>query len=162
MNEIEKYNSSIGNLIEPESISYSFNTPGWYLIFGLILLTIFIVALIQLRKYKKNEYRRQAILEIENIKKIDNRSESILKLNSLLKIVAIQVYGRIKVAALYGKQWFEFMAVSINKTENIPADNFDDFAKTLYNKDFSLNEIQFNSFVAFAVLWVKNHKKTNV
>ena len=162
MNEIEKYSSSFGNLIEPESIAYSFNTPGWYLIFGLILLLIIIVAFIQFRKYKKNEYRRQAIVEIENITKIENRSESILELNSLLKIVAIRIYGRTKVAALYGKQWFEFMTTTIKKTENIPTNNFDNFSKALYNKDFSLNETQYNSLVAFAILWINNHKKADV
>ena len=162
MNEIEKYNSAIGNLIEPESISYSFNTPGWYLVFGLILLAIIIVAFIQFRKYKKNEYRRQAISEIENIKQIENRTESILQLNNLLKIIAIQIYGRTKVAALYGKQWFGFLASSINKTENIPKNSFDDFAKALYNKDFFLNDNQYNSLVSFAILWVKNHKKADV
>ena len=162
MNEIEKYNSSIGNLIEPESISYSFNTPGWYLVFGLILLAVIIVAFIQFRKYKKNEYRRQAISEIDKIKQIENRTESILELNSLLKIVAIQIYGRTKVAALYGKQWFGFMATSINKTESIPTNNFDDFAKALYNKDFFLNDNQYNSLVTIAILWIKNHKKADV
>ncbi len=162
MNEIEKYNSAIGNLIEPESISYSFNTPGWYLVFGLILLATIIVAFIQFREYKKNEYRRQAISEIENIKQIENRTESILQLNNLLKIIAIQIYGRTKVAALYGKQWFGFLASSINKTENIPTNSFDDFAKALYNKDFNLTETQFNSLVAFAILWVNNHKKADV
>ena len=162
MNEIEKYNSSIGNLIEPESISYSFNTPGWHLVFGLILLVIIIIAFIQFRKYKRNEYRRQAISEIENIKQTGNCNESILKLNSLLKIVAIQIYGRTKVAALYGKQWFGFLASSVNKTENIPINSFDDFAKALYNKDFNLTDTQFNSLVAFAILWVNNHKKADV
>ena len=162
MNEIEKHSSSFGNLIEPESISYSFNTPGWYLIFGLIFLAIIIIAFIQFRKYKKNAYRRQAIVKIENIMEIENRTESIFELNSLLKIVAIRIYGRSKVAALYGKQWFEFMAKSIKKTGDIPTNNFDDFAITLYNKDFSLNETQYNSLIAFAILWIKNHKKTDV
>ncbi len=162
MNEIEKYNSAIGNLIEPESISYSFNTPGWYLVFGLILLAIIIVAFIQFRKYKKNEYRRQAISEIENIKQIENRTESILQLNNLLKIIAIQIYGRTKVAALYGKQWFGFLASSINKTENIPTNSFDDYTKALYNNNFILNDTQFNDFVSFAGLWIKKHKKTDV
>ena len=162
MNEIEKYSSSFGNLIEPESVSYSFNTPGWYIVFGLILLAIIIIAFIRFRKYKKNAYRREAIIEIEKITKIENRSESILELNSLLKVVAIQIYGRTKVAALYGKQWLEFMANSIKKTENIPTNNFDDFAKALYNKDFILNDNQYNSLVAFAILWVNNHKKADV
>lgn len=162
MNTIEKYNSSIGTLIEPESISYSFNTPGWYLIFGLILLTLFILAFIQFRKYKKNKYRRQAISEIENIKEIKNRTESILELNSLLKIIAIQIYGRTKVAALFGKQWFVFLASSINKMESIPKNSFEDFTKALYNKDFFLDDTQYNSLVTFAILWINNHKKADV
>lgn len=162
MNEIEKYNTSFGNLIEPESISYSFNTPGWYLVLGLLFVVAIIFAVLKIRKYKKNAYRRQAIIEIESLKEMDNHSQNIFQINQLLKIIAIKIYGRTKVASLYGKQWFEFLVSTISKREYISTNNFNIYAKALYNNEFQLNENQYKELVAFAILWIKKHSTTNV
>jgi hypothetical protein len=66
LNDTITYNS-IGQLIEPDPIGYSFNTPGWYMVLVLLMLVAIIIGIVQYRKYKKNAYRREAVRKIESI-----------------------------------------------------------------------------------------------
>lgn len=157
MNETATYNPAISQLIEPEPISYSFNTPGWYMVFVLLILAGLIIAILQYRKYRKNAYRRSGIKEIENI--IQNKKEvAAFEINQLLKKMAIPLFGREKVAALYGADWFNFLILTTNKTTTLPTNHIQKFTLALYNSTYQLTETQMNELKEFAVLWVKNHR----
>ncbi|MEN8117179.1 MAG: DUF4381 domain-containing protein [Bacteroidota bacterium] len=160
MNEIEKYNSSIGNLIEPESIGYSFNTPGWHLVFGLLILAALIFAVLRYRKYRRNAYRREAVKKIEEII-LDKTKSAVFEINTLLKTLAIGLFGRKNVAALHGREWFDFLVSTTKKAETVQKENFNEYEKAIYNEGYQLNEQQMNMFTDFAVLWIKKHRVTN-
>ncbi|WP_346859174.1 DUF4381 domain-containing protein [uncultured Draconibacterium sp.] len=156
MNETTTYNS-IGQLIEPDPVKYSFNTPGWYLVLALLVLIVLLVVFIQYRKYRKNAYRREALKEIEDILQ-HKKTRAAFEINELLKRTAIQLYGRKKVAALYGDEWFRFLMSCIEKQLISPLPDFTIYTKALYNTSYVLTEPQANELAHFAVFWVKNHR----
>lgn len=157
MNETSTYNSTIGQLIEPESIAYSFNTLGWYLVFGLLVLLVLFVAIRQYWKYRKNAYRREAVTQIKDF--IQQKNENLVfELNELLKRMTIMLYGRKKVASLYGLEWFNFLVSTSNKQSSVSTENFNEFTKALYNNSYELTETQKTELAEFAILWVENHR----
>lgn len=157
MNETSTYNSTIGQLIEPESIAYSFNTLGWYLVLGLLVLIVLFVAILQYRKYRKNAYRREAVAQINDF--IQQKNENVVfELNELLKRMTIVLYGRKKVASLYGLEWFNFLVSTSKKQSSVSTENFNEFTKALYNNSYELTETQVTELAEFAILWVENHR----
>lgn len=156
MNDTLTYNSSIGSLIEPEVIAYSFNTLGWYVIMGLVVLFVLIVGIIRYRKYKMNAYRREAVKQIETIIQQENNN-TIYEINTLLKILALRLLGRRKVASLIGEEWFLFLNSSMNLQSDIQENQFEKFTNALYNPATKLDKHSIEEFAEFATLWVKNH-----
>lgn len=157
MNDTISYNSSIGQLIEPESITYSFDTTGWYLVFGLIVVIVFVILSHRYRKYVKNRYRRAAIEEIQLLVQ-QKDTNLVFKINTILKSLAIQLFGRNKVAAIYGDEWFRFLSNKLLLPPDFVEENIGDLTKALYNSEYRLNEKTSNGFVEFAIFWIKNHR----
>ena len=161
MNDTTTYQPELGQLIEPDPVKYSFNTPGWYIVLGVILTIVLIVVFIQYRKYRKNAYRREALIEVENILLTKNNS-AVFEVNRLLKILAIRLFGREKVASLYGKEWYEFLISTLNERQSTPSFSFNNFSKAMYNPEQQLSEKQMDELMEFATHWIKNHDVKNV
>ena len=105
-------NIDLGQLYEPDAVRFSFETPGWYLMGGLLLLFASLFFLKRLKRYQKNKYRREALKTIARIEQnLQNLNESnqFNDILILLKLVAIKAFGRQKVAQLYGNEWLEFL-----------------------------------------------------
>lgn len=157
MNQTDTYNSSIGNLIEPESIGYSFNTPGWYIVLGALLLTVLVIGFMRYRKYKKNAYRREALKDVEAI--LQQKGNNIVyEINALLKIIALRLFGRKEVASLNGLAWFQFLNATMNSENIISEMEVEKLTSVLYNPDEKLDNNSINKLADFAVLWIKNHR----
>ena len=105
-------NIDLGPLYEPDAVRFSFETPGWYLVGGLLLLFAFLFFLKRLKRYQKNKYRREALKTIasieQNLRNL-NESNQFNDILILLKLVAIKAFGRQEVAQLYGNEWLEFL-----------------------------------------------------
>lgn len=155
MNELETYNSSIGKLIEPERIAYSFNTLGWMIVLGILLLSLILLLLIRWRKYQKNAYRREAITAINNIL-LDAKQHNYFLINELLKKTSIKRYGRRKVAPLYGVEWFKFLKSTI-VSKDIPDFDFEAFTIAIYQQGNTIDNELTLDFKEFALLWVNKH-----
>jgi len=161
MNDYQTYNSSFGTLIEPEPIAYSFNTPGWYVVFGLVICFVLFILLVQIRKYRKNKYRRVALSQVQILRAGNDQTKSILHINILLKKIAIMVFGRNRVASLHGTEWFDFLLSTTRKAEFVRQEHFENYSKALYNDDYLLEETEFNEWVSFASIWIKYHKRSD-
>lgn len=156
MNETETYNSSIGQLIEPEPIAFSFNTLGWYIVLAVLLLIVLVIAFIRFRRYKKNAYRREAEAKIAIL--LQQKGGSVIvEINTILKIMALQIFGRKRVASLYGSEWFGFLNSTINSENKFAEKEVEKFTNSLYNPNEKLDEKVVTEFTEFAVLWIKNH-----
>ncbi|WP_075591341.1 DUF4381 domain-containing protein [Labilibacter marinus] len=108
-------NSSIGELMEPEAIAFSFAAPGWMMLLLLILLVLLAFAIWKRYQYKKNKYRRVAINELNALNNSNNEiSAVILNTIFLLKRVAIAAYGRKEVASINGSFFFQFLKSKTN------------------------------------------------
>lgn len=108
----------INGLIEPDQIAYSYNTLGWKMVLVAVISTTIIGLFLWVRSFIKNAYRRKALKEIEQIATL---TENL----STLKQVALAVYGRKKVAGLYGDEWVTFLDKQCKES------NFQGFSKTI-------------------------------
>ncbi len=87
----------------PEAVSiWPLAWPWWALIVIALALVAFTVY-----RHKKNQWRRQALLQLKNIDTHDNLL-GIQQCNRLLKQVALYRHGQ-SCASLSGKKWLEFL-----------------------------------------------------
>lgn len=139
-------NPELGNIFEPEPVTFSFSTPGWYVV-GIVLLVVVIIFVARWAiRYKKNAYRREAL------KQIESDSINIIDVFILLKIVATKTFGRKQVAQLHGKEWLIFLE---SKAKNTAFTNYEnDIINTLYKGSNSDNE---KAIVELSKKWIKTH-----
>jgi len=97
-------------LYEPEPVAFSFETPAWYMLFGIVIITFIFGLWKWYRKYRSREYRRIAVKKLGEIQLTDSPESSALStIQITLKQVAMSTYGRPMVAALFGKEWLQFL-----------------------------------------------------
>ena len=94
------------DLYEPAPVPFRFDTPGWFILAGILLLIILTVIVVQLRKYIKNRYRREALQKLASL---DCTGPCIMPMFVILKQTAMHAFGRDKVGPLYGKEWLSFL-----------------------------------------------------
>jgi hypothetical protein len=95
--------------MEAEPIPFTMDTVGWQVLFVLSGLLISYLVYLFVLKYRANKYRRTAIQEIKNFKNSMTDAAFITQCMFLVKQVALQSYGRNKVAALTGEKWISFL-----------------------------------------------------
>jgi hypothetical protein len=102
-------------IIDPEPISlWPSLLPGWIIV-GIVFALIVVAVGIRLyRRYKHNEYRRNALAQVEMIvgsTGSDGRlhDDRVNRLSLLLKQVALQAFPRKRVASLSGDDWYQFL-----------------------------------------------------
>ncbi len=154
----QKIDADLGPLIEPEPVTFSFDTFGWKVFFCSVLISIVLLTTFNLVRYVKNKYRRIAVKKLRSIIGEQNASNSqkLVIVNTLLKRVAIQVYGRKEVARLFGEDWMAFLESKCSKT------SFIQHHTIFKNATFELNEI--SDFDLETVLlttkkWIKYHAR---
>ena len=108
--------SSLQNLhdiISPQPVAWLPPAPGWY---ALGLSIFLLCSWFSVQKYlawKRNKYRREALIELDEIGKqlADNAKYQQLlpQLPQLVKRTAIAAYGRNLVASLTGNDWLAFL-----------------------------------------------------
>ena len=102
----------LGPLLEPDPIPFSFSTPGWYALAVVLIISGALFLVKWVKNYNLNAYRRKAIAKVNQLKTIDEKpknEETLRQLLTILKIVAVQAYGRAQVASLSGENWLNFL-----------------------------------------------------
>jgi uncharacterized protein DUF4381 len=142
-------------LIEPEPVAFSFNTPGWYMIGGLLALSIFFLSYRWYKKYRANAYRRQALRQLNEIEnQLDSGVPGINKVLVLLKATAIKVYGRLEVGPLSGREWLNYLDTKGQGTSFSSLETTID--KMLYNSQAPDNVEQVK-LIEQSKRWIKTH-----
>lgn len=104
----------------PEAVSiWPLAWPWWALLVCALALITFIVV-----RYKKNQWRRQALGQLKNIATSDELF-CVQQCNRLLKQVALYRFGQ-SCASLSGEKWLEFLDSKVKTA--IFTDHFNTFA----------------------------------
>ncbi len=138
-------------LIEPSPVQFSFNTPGWYFTGILLIIVIIVLSIRWLIAYRKNAYRREAIVILETY---DNKPEELAQILTTLKIVAIATFGREKVASLSGADWFKFLNSSSKKA------SFTEVEKQVLHANYNDEVIDgdiFQKLLSISKKWILTH-----
>ena len=77
--------SELEPLYEPDAIQFSFQTPGWYILFGLIGIVLLFIILKWIQNYTKNKYRREALKNLETIENHYNINNDSFYLNAVFE-----------------------------------------------------------------------------
>jgi Domain of unknown function (DUF4381) len=89
---------------QPPPISWTPQTLGWYIVFGILVLLIVWLTIRRIRNWRHNRYRREALHELV--------SASPEQFSGLLKRTALAAWPRDEVASLSGDKWIGFLAES--------------------------------------------------
>ena len=147
----------LGPLYEPDALRFSFETPGWYLVAGLLLLVAVLLFVKWLKRYRKNAYRREALRNLRIIEDKSYKQKDVLCLNDvlvLLKLVAIEAFGRQQVAQLYGNDWLEFLE---SKGKNTPFTHYKQpIVNTLYDT-IEVDVKEKKALIELSKQWIKTH-----
>lgn len=139
--------TQLEGLYEPARLAFSFDTPGWYV---LLLLMLALGAWWLYRNYKSNRYRREAVRAIYAYKEAPVE-EGILV---ILKKTAIRVYGRDRVASLYGRQWLDFLDETSGKTH---LTNLERDIKEAVTSGTPMDEASLEKLRSNAIKWLRTH-----
>ena len=149
----------IGTLIEPEPVGFSWGAPGWYVLAGLILLTILVLILLIYKHYQKNKYRRSAVSWLER-REAEMFSQHPVALvydaAVLMKRIAITRYGRIEVAGIRDDEWITFL----NKCCKAPlfeAHDAEWLRKVLYASKQEVKQNDVRLFIGKTKTWIRKH-----
>lgn len=97
---------NFGELQEPAPITFRFETIGWKISAVLLAIVIISILILWIRKRIKNKYRRVALKRMQQLPADQQNIEAWL---ITIKTMAINVFGRDKIAPLYGKDWLSFL-----------------------------------------------------
>ena len=149
--------SDLGSLIEPDPIRFSFDSPGWYILGGIILmLTCFLLIKI-FKNYQKNAYRREAIEKLRQIENGSREGANYITLNhvfALLKNVAFEAYGRTEVAGMHGSQWLTFLE---SKAANVSFNKYEEDIYRAVYKEEKVSETVVDDLLFQSKKWIQSH-----
>jgi len=145
---------NLHDIIVPEAITFFPLTPGWVMVFWLLLSLFFHFGYKQYRQYQANTYRRDAAHELATLKS-ESKGHAIALL-SLAKRVGISAYGRDKIATLNEDAWWDFMQT--HSTVEIRSDFRREIQNLLYKNDTVFSKSNFDALFSLVKGWIKTHK----
>lgn len=140
-------NLQLEEIYEPQSVPFTFETMGWKLLGAVILLGFIIASYVFVRNYIKNAYRREAIKKLT----INTTVSEVLV---VLKMVALQSFGREEVGRLYGKPWLEFLDKTGKDVRFIPLEA--EIQNSIY-KNIDLDAQVKQQILMNSKKWIKSH-----
>lgn len=147
----------LGPLYEPSAVAFNFETPGWYVLFGLLLMFFLILIIKASINYYRSAYRRQALVLLNTIESRYNNKQEVACINDtmvLLKQVSLTTFNRVDVADLNGNLWLKFLD---SKTKHSSFLSFEEvFKNALYQNKLEEPEAAKEVFTN-AKYWIKHH-----
>lgn len=104
---------NLHDIVVPTPVPWLPPAPGWYALGGTVLLFLLWDAAVLYRRWRRNAYRRQALVELAELESAlgtDKPVHLLLpRVAELLKRTALAAYGRVAVASLSGQPWLDFL-----------------------------------------------------
>jgi len=142
------------DILVPPAVSFWPLAPGWFALALLFLTTMLHLGLKLWAKYRANSYRREALQELVILAKSES-VEEIARLLNLMKRVALQHFGREKVASLSDVHWWEFVEqhskVKIDKPLRIVSQ------EVLYSSGVEVSKEAVEKMSTLTKLWINTH-----
>ena len=146
--------NNLHDIMVPEAIGFFPLAPGWVIVLLLGITLIFHFAVIAYKRYKKEQYRRDALAELKTLH--SPTKENFLTLLSLAKRVGIFAYGRGTIAKLDGDAWWDFMQG--HSKAKIALDLRSTIQKLLYDERSVMDDESFHAVFTFVKVWIETHK----
>ena len=156
MQPIEE-NIDLGPLYEPTPVAFHFETPGWYVVFGVALVLLLWLILKLILNYRRNAYRRRALKLLGTIEERFKTNQEAACVNDtmvLLKQVALTTYSRAEVAELNGEVWLEFLD---SKSKNTSFTSMAEIVLSALYQNKLENPETANHVFANARNWITHH-----
>ena len=151
--------NNLHDIVVPDAIGFFPLAEGWYVVLLLVLTMAFHFAVKRYMAYKRELYRREAMLELDSYD--EQNKEDVLNLLSLAKRVAINAYGREIVAKLSDNKWWDF----VEENSDILVDNKlrNDISNLIYCDDCEITFAPYEEIENMVREWITTHKvSTNV
>lgn len=100
---------SMKDIVLSAPISWFPQTWGWLLLAALLAAALIFCEFIAIRRYRKNAYRREALVMLSDIEKHLCRQSALQELALLIKRVSLSTFRREKTGSLSGKDWAKFI-----------------------------------------------------
>lgn len=143
-------------LRQPEIIGWWPPAPGWWALLLLVLLALATLVYLLHRRYRRNAYRRRALLQLQGLRNTyqsnHDTSHYLGQVNALLKSVALLTYPGNDIAAQHGEAWRTFLNRSLPPGEQLQTD-FDDAAYRKHAPDIDVDRLH-----TAAQHWIKRHR----
>ena len=141
----------------PEPVNWWPPAPGWWVVLLLSLATVFFLVYYIRKYWLQRRYRRAALRELGNFSLHDNMDNQALleEISVLLCRVALQAYGREKVAPLTGGGWLAFLD-NTGKTEQFTMGAAKVLGAGLYQSSV---EADMEQVLLIVRNWIKGHRK---
>ncbi len=145
--------TQLNNLYEPPPVPFTFETIGWEILLGVLILLLLVLAEIWIKSYRRNAYRRAALKQLNLYQQSSWKVQDVLV---LLKSSAIHAYGRQRTASLHGLNWLQFLEGSGKNVQLVKLEQ--DIATAVY-QDQSLNPQAGDELMDNARKWIKTHAR---
>lgn len=138
----------------PAAIEFWPPAYGWWLLAGLIILSICLLTIWLIKARKVRLAKRQALQALKQIE--GSHSDSVSKLNQLLKRVAMTYFPQQNVQEIYGEQWIDFLVKTLpEKRSKDLAGTFGLMQGSLYRSK-TLDSAEYNSCQKSVETWIKH------
>jgi len=154
---------NLNDIVLPAAVDWWPLAIGWYVLIGLVLISIAWFGYQAIQHRFKNRYRREALRQLQLLEKDlqtdAKRNASLRQLPILLKRTALCAYPRTDVASLAGNDWHEFLNSKL-KTPVFTAST----ARHLDNISYSCGDLAETDSEATAELlnaskyWLQHHQ----
>ena len=146
----------------PEPVSFWPQTPGWWVVGGLLLIGLCWWGGRRLLRWRADAYRRRRIADLESLVAgtSGDLQAVLVHLPPLLKATALQAYRRRDVAALTGEAWLAFLdaqypgAGFLSRTGRR-------LVSIAYQPDAAaqMNEGEARELIEMSKRWIRNHRR---
>ena len=144
------------DILMPPAVSNWPLAPGWYVL-GILVLTYGLhIGMKFWSNYQKNLYRREALNSLAQIHLRKDTNKEISDLLVLMKRVALQHFGREKVAALSADEWWNF--VETHSKAKVSADIRKLSQKILYTTDVLTTQDDLSNVAKVTKVWINTHQ----
>ena len=136
---------NLRDIVVPPAVSWWPLAPGWYVVIFTGLAVATFLAWRQLRQWKRNAYRREAL---DALRQAGSTSE----IASLLKRTALSAFPRSEVAGLTGEAWCDWLETTG------PSPMPSGIRSTLHRGTSDSDSGSTSELRSFAMSWMKFHR----